>query len=221
MSRSRPAHSSPAELPLTAPASWLGNWFTGARREGLLAHLRPEAWHTLSALLSFTTRDGRRLFTVEQLAVALGSNREGAEARLADLLSCRWQAAPLLTLETDPEGEVVGAELAPLELLARVQPSPESRSLGSGVDLVTPSARNVPDVVPLPAAPRKSSATDLPDALAVVGLNAFQIDWLQQRFPEERILRQLEWLPTRAAYNPPALLIRAIEQDWDPPREEP
>jgi hypothetical protein len=66
-------------------AHWLGRWFTAARREGLLALLPPDLWQTLCALLSFTSRDGRRSFTIDQLAVALGQPREQALSRLEAL----------------------------------------------------------------------------------------------------------------------------------------
>src|SRR5688572_22478256 len=105
--------SSPSSTPET-PAFWLGRWFTAARREGLLALLTPEVWHTLSALLSFTCRDQQRVFTVDQLGVALGLSREQARTRLEQLTQIEWQGVPLATLEADRSGEIVGAVLAPI-----------------------------------------------------------------------------------------------------------
>src|SRR3954452_22925569 len=95
---------SPSFSPTPAPAltaAALGRWFTAARREGLLALLPPEVWHTLSALLSFTNRDGRRTFTVDQLAIALGQSREVALARLDQLTQTEWRGEPLAVLEPD------------------------------------------------------------------------------------------------------------------------
>ena len=43
---------------------------------------------------------------------------------------------------------------------------------------------------------------------------------LLRAFPADRIRRQLNWLPARQARNPAAMLLRAVEQDWGPPREE-
>src|SRR3954469_16537795 len=98
-----PSFPSPPAPELTAVT--LGRWFTAARREGLLALLAPEVWHTLSALLSFTNRDGRRVFTVDQLAIALGQSREVARARLDQLAVTPWRDEPLAVLEHDLTGE--------------------------------------------------------------------------------------------------------------------
>jgi hypothetical protein len=181
----------------------LGRWFTAARREGLLALLTPAAWHTLSALLSFTSRDGRRVFTVDQLAVAIGQPSAQARARLEELAQVPWQGQLLVTPQYDASGEVVGAELAPLELLAGAKaPLPPEKA---AVELLS-----VPQLPP---------SNDLKALLERVGINTEQTVWLLQRFPAERIRRQLEWLPARQARNPAALLIRAIEGDWGAPRE--
>jgi hypothetical protein len=55
--------------------------------------------------------------------------------------------------------------------------------------------------------------------LAAIGLNPAQVASLRRRFSRAEIRRQLSWLPARGARNPAALLIRAIEQDWDEPKE--
>lgn len=187
---------------LEPDAYWLGKWFTGARREGFLALLTPEAWHTLCAILSFTSRDGRRCFTLDQLAVALGQPREVAEQRLEQLATTQWRGQALLTVEFDRDGAVAGAVLANLEVFARVT-TPELKP-----------PRNEPDRV---ADAMADSA--LRSELARIGLEVVQIDHLLSKFPAERIQRQLAWLPERDARNPAALLLRAIEQDWDAPRE--
>lgn len=205
------AHPSPSRSAVPPEAYWLGRWFTSARREGLLALLAPEVWHTLSAILSFTSREGRRDFTLDQLAVALGQSREQARSRLETLTAIDWQGQPLATLERDREGEIAGAVLAPLEALAGARaPQPEP-----------PSAA---DAAPVPAASDATPASQAPKAalaaeLAAVGLDPDQIDGVLTGFPQERIRRQLDWLPARQARNPAALLIRAIEQNWSAPRE--
>ena len=203
--------SSPAPL-TTAPASSapvpphsLGRWFAAVRRDGFLALLSPEDWQTLSALLSFTRRDGRRVFTVEQLAVAIGQSPETARARLEQLALVQWREIPLATLEHDPYGDIVGATLAPVETL-----SGEKAPLPPEIA----AARSEPSPVPV------GDATDtLPHQLEELELNPEQVAWLLRSFPRERLQRQLEWLPSRQARNPAALLIRAIEGDWGPPRE--
>ena len=55
--------------------------------------------------------------------------------------------------------------------------------------------------------------------LTEVGLNSAQISRLANRFSEADVARQLDWLPARGARNPAALLIRAVEQQWDEPKE--
>ncbi|MFN3650386.1 MAG: hypothetical protein ACK47B_12485 [Armatimonadota bacterium] len=186
----------------------LGRWFTAARREGLLTALTPEAWHTLSAVLSFTRRDGGRSFTLDQLALATGQPREIVEARLRELARTAWNGEPLLQPECDPAGDLCGALLAPLELLARVTGS---------------SRATVPE--PTVAQPAKSAEAagdaELQADLHNLGLNESQIGSLLRSYGPARIRRQLGWLPERHARNPAALLIRAVEQDWEPPREAP
>jgi hypothetical protein len=194
-------------------ASLLGRWFTGARREGFLSGLSPEAWHTLSAILSFTSRDGQRLFTPDQLALALGFPREEALRRLEDLAGIEWQGAPLVTPERDAAGEIAGATLAPLELLARLEPeepahADEREVPGRGSQESEAAAGSTEEI----ASP--ALGTELED----LGLTPDQIDWLTLHFPESQIRRQLDWLPDRAARNPAAMLIRAVEGDWAPPR---
>jgi hypothetical protein len=195
--------STPAPAEPAVEAAWLGRWFAAARRAGLLALLPLDAWHTLSALLSFTRRDGGRSFTLDQLATALGQSREEAERRLQHLTEIEWKAAPLARLEHDPTGEVVGVQLAPLDCLDRIDPPADPEP-----------ARDRPG-----AARPAGEAQQLAPALEGVGLDAEQIEALLQRFPAERIRRQLDWLPHRQARNPAALLIRAIEQNWSAPRE--
>jgi hypothetical protein len=202
MSTRFPSSTPPPQAP---DAYWLGRWFTTARREGLLALLLPEVWHTLSALLSFTCRDGRREFTVDQLAVALGQPRERALARLEQLTETKWRDQPLATVDRDPHGEIRGATLAPVDVLAgKKAPLPADRE---------------PPILELPTGPEAGEQDGLMPELQAVGLNPEQIEWLLKRFPRERLRRQLDWLPRRQARNPAALLIRAVEGDWGAPRE--
>jgi hypothetical protein len=198
---SRPSPSFTPEA--ATEARWLGRWFTAARRAGLLALLPAEAWHTLSALLSFTRRDGGRSFTLEQLAIALGQSRATVAQRLTQLTEIEWHGEPLARVEHDPAGEVVGVQLASIECLDRIAPPDASVATPADPDASAPSM------------PPPGLAADLER----VGLDAEQIQSLLHRFSAERIRRQLDWLSQRQARNPAALLIRAIEQDWSAPRE--
>lgn len=177
----------------------LGRWFTGIRRDGFLAALPASEWHTLSAILSFTSRNGLRHFTVDQLALALGLPRQQATDRLEDLGATSWKGQPLVSIMRDPSGEVYGADVAQLSQLAAIHPEPAAQAEGRSVEGVL--------------------SADLIEAMHQVGLNHAQIDSLSKRFSEDEIRCQLEWLPARNARNPAALLIRAIEQDWDEPKE--
>lgn len=169
----------------------------GIRREGFLALLEPEAWHTLSAILSFTSRDGHRRFTSEQLGVAIGESREEAERRLSALAQVAWKNRALLTPQFDHDGAVCGAIVARIERLA-ISGAPEDGAASFHRETFTP---------------------ELVRRLNSVGLNSGQIARLAEHHPEGKVQRQLDWLPARGARNPAALLIRAIEQNWDEPKE--
>jgi hypothetical protein len=198
-----PHGHTPSKLKTPTPEAYIvGRWFTAARRQALLATLSPEAWHTLSAILSFTSRDGQRRLTIEQLALALALPRDTARARLDALAEVQWHDQPLLTLERDSDGEVVGATLASLDLFARIVPE----------DADATSSHE--DAVGAPEAPDPRLVADLEAA----GLDTAQIERLTRQFPHDRLRRQLDWLPARQAHNPAAMLVRAIEQDWGPPR---
>ena len=185
---------------LTSPApeaGWLGRWFTAARRDGLLTALSAEPWHTLCAVLSFTARDGRRVFTLDQLALALGASRAVADERLRTLAAQQFRGGPVAHVECDSAGEVYGASLARIEFLSETEHH-------------DPAVRS----------PHSDTTDDqLAAGLSELGLNPTQIDGLLQNYPAERIARQLGWLPARGARNPAALLIRAIEGDWEAPKE--
>lgn len=213
-SHSRPRTPSRTQNPSASDAHRLGRWFAGVRRVGLLARLSPAAWTTLCALLSFTGRDGERRFTLEQLALALGTSREEAESRLQGLARTDWHGAPLLQLEQAPTGEVTGAhlaELAPLHQVTVPVPEPER------------SPRLEQPMQPEPSKPGSQSSTmsaenSLVEALTAVGLTLAQVARLRERYAPERLRRQLDWLPARQARNPAALLVRAIEGDWEAPQ---
>lgn len=222
---------SPARDTRAEPDPYLvGRWFAAARRQGFLAAVPPEAWHTLSALLSFTCRDGRRLFTTDQLALSLAVSRSEALRRLEALEATQWQGQPLASLERDAEGEVAGAELDPADLLLRVQPSPTTPAAPVPLPLPallpqpaaaegTPPAGGVLHDHPLVASTGLASP-NLAAALLAVGLTAEQAERLLADYPVERVRRQLEWLPRRGARNPAAFLMRAVEGDWAAPKED-
>ena len=197
-------------------------WFTAVRQSGLLSSLSPEAWHALSALLSFRTPDGRCPFRLEHLAFSLGCSPEEALARLQTLSQALWQEQPLVALEQGPDGEVVGAALAPLDLLLPAPDLPEAQTIQEegSVSLLVPTSVPPPaQPTPLPRShPPADWADDLVSRLEALGLYPDQVDRLLSEYPEERVRRQLEWLPARRARVPAALLIRAVEGDWAAPK---
>ncbi len=199
-----------SEQRLRAEKHLLGRWLAQARRQGLLAAVPPEAWHTLCAVLSFTCRDGERRFTPEQLALSLAVPREEAERRLLALASVQWQGQPLAEPARYPDGALGGARVGPSDLLlgvneaAEPQPAPPRRDGGPRAGA---------------AAPRPDGA--LKERLLAVGLLPDQAERLLTHFPEERIARQLAWLPRRGARNPAAFLLKAVANDWPAPKEAP
>jgi len=182
----------------------MARWLTAARRQGFLALVPPDAWHALSAVLSFTCRDGRRRFTLDQLALALAVPRLEAARRLDELSRTQWRGQPLAAPEAGPDGEVAGVEVAPVELLLSL------------------SAEAVPAAGP--ASPEAAAPAAAPDAglraeLERAGLRPEQAGCLLSEFPADLLRRQLAWLPRRGARNPAAFLIKAVENDWGEPKE--
>ena len=57
--------------------------------------------------------------------------------------------------------------------------------------------------------------------LAQVGLAKPAIDALEERYPMSRILQQLEWLCYRNPRDPAAMLVSAIQGNWDSPPQAP
>jgi hypothetical protein len=134
---------------------------------------------------------------LEQLALAIGQPREEAGRRLGALAQTYWKEQPLFVPEHDPAGAIYGATLAPVERLA---------------------VSGVAEANQLTEASANFSAA-LVHRLKEVGLNPAQIDRLAGRHSEAEVSQQLDWLPARGARNPAALLIRAVEQQWEQPKE--
>lgn len=201
----------PSPSGLQAEKHLLGRWLAQARRQGLLASVPPEAWHTLCAVLSFTCRDGGRRFTAEQLALALAVPRPEADRRLADLAGTQWRGQPLAVPQLSPESEAVGAEVAAADLL-----------LGIGDDPVRsgspPSAPDAGDFALGRPSPDGGADPALARELEAVGLRPEQVQRLLTHFPAERVRRQLAWLPQRGARNPAAFLMKAVANDWEAPK---
>lgn len=68
------------------------------------------------------------------------------------------------------------------------------------------------------SSPKKFLSQKLTEKLISVGISSPTIQQLLANYPEERILRQLDYLPYRKAQNPPGLLVNSIKQDWSGPQ---
>ena len=55
--------------------------------------------------------------------------------------------------------------------------------------------------------------------LVIVGVGRERATLITRTHSPELIQRQLNWLPYRHAQNPPAMLIKAIEEEWEEPEE--
>jgi len=183
----------------------MARWLTAARRQGFLALVPPDAWHALSAVLSFTCRDGRRRFTLDQLALALAVPRLEAGRLLDELSRTQWRGQPLAVTEAGPDGEVAGAEVAPVELLLSLAGTETGPAAG-------PASSEAP-------APAAAPDAGLRAELERAGLRPEQAGRLLSEFPADLLRRQLAWLPRRGARNPAAFLIKAVENDWGEPKE--
>ncbi len=58
---------------------------------------------------------------------------------------------------------------------------------------------------------------DVVVALVSLGITRKTAEMLVRTFPAETILAQIDMLPYRQAENPPAMLVRSIQEDWAPP----
>jgi hypothetical protein len=195
-------------LPIQNELLALSDWFAALRRADWFSLIPAEEWRTLSALLSFPHRDGACAFTPEQAAYVLGTDEAEAERRIDALSRAEWRAAPLIALDRDAFGRICGAALAPLGLFDNALSPDSPGSADARAEATGP-------------APQSPAASDLARRLEQAGLYPDQVDRLLSAHSEERIRRQLDWLPLRHARVPAALLVRAIEGDWGPPKEEP
>lgn len=85
--------------------------------------------------------------------------------------------------------------------LGEILPEPPAR----------PGKRRSPDDVAL------TRDEELILELVHLGIGLRKARSLVDRYPEDRIVKQLNWLPMRAARRPASLLISAIENDYGPP----
>jgi hypothetical protein len=186
----------------------LSEWFAALRRAGWFSLVPAEEWQTLSALLSFPLHEGACSFAVEQVAYVLGVEELEADRRLDALSRLDWRGVPLLRLERDAYGQVSGGALGPLGLFGN------GPSLGYGDS-------SAPEIRTEESSSRSLSpeASGLALRLRDTGLYPDQVDRLLSSYPEDRIIRQLDWLPARKARVPAAMLVRAVEGDWGPPKE--
>ncbi len=60
-------------------------------------------------------------------------------------------------------------------------------------------------------------ANDVVVALVTRGVTGKTAEALVHLYPTERIVAQIEMLDHRDAHNPPAMLVKAIQEDWAPP----
>ncbi|EJP81083.1 helix-turn-helix domain-containing protein [Bacillus cereus] len=73
-------------------------FFVGARN-GLMAAMGAELWHTYCALATYMDRNGRCYPSQDQLARNLGIRRETVSRRMKRLLDFRWKGEPIVTVE--------------------------------------------------------------------------------------------------------------------------
>lgn len=73
------------------------------RQSGVLAGLSDREWRTLSALLTFADGAGRCRVDLQEMALALGTERQDACNRLGDLAEQRFHGEALVRLLQDPD----------------------------------------------------------------------------------------------------------------------
>lgn len=202
------------------------------RTSGLLLALPPEEVKSLLLMLTFVTPNGWCQPAVQQLAGAMRVSEAKARARIQRLQDFRWQGRVLVT-EIKRESGMDSFTLSPAVVGLQDAPEPPQEVAAP----LPPSSRDV--IIArsraLYARPRAEvermiaeqmgwkEVGDSPEAqlrrrlMGVAGLLREQIDLLITQYPQERIERQLAWLPHRRAKSPARFLMAAIENDYDPP----
>jgi len=195
------------------------------RASGLLLALAPEDLKSLVYLLTFVGPDGACRPTILDLAEAMRVSAARARSRMERLAGILWQGFPVVT---GAAGSGTPEAYSPAPHVLAGPPAAGGQSL--------PAPADIPEAVPeraggpYPGAeagppadfqsgrdPEAMPAGDLRGRLLALGVSPDQADLLLARYGAGRIARQLRWLPYRSANNPPALLVAAIEEDYEEP----
>ena len=200
-------------------------WFsdvrlTGAfRTAGFLNSIAPEDLKNLLYLLAFTGPTGRCQPTVDQLAQTMQVSREKTSARMRKLMELQWQGSPMVTQvsEAGAEQYLPSAQLLGVSGERSAPPATVSVASPQTIDTLD-KATMLPDVTVVVDEEGRQEKLSLRDRLQAVGLDSDQIDHMLMSYPEERIKRQLDWLPRRRANNPASFLLAAIRDDYEKPR---
>ncbi len=183
-------------------------------------------------MLTFLTPNGWCQPAIQQLAGAMRVSEAKARARMQRLQDFRWQDRALVT-EIKRDSGMDSYALSPAVVGLQDAPEPPHETAPP----LPPSSRDV--VIArsraMYARPRAEvermiaeqmgwkEVGDGPEArlrrkmLNVAGLMRNQVDALLERYPHERVERQLDWLPHRNAKSPARFLMAAVENDYDPP----
>ena len=199
---------------------------------GLLQALPAEEVKSLLFLFTFLSPNGWCRPSVPELAEAMRLSEAKVRARMARLAAFSWLGRPLVT-EVRRESGLDAFVPAPTIVAVREAPQqpvapevPLYRAAGreaviahSRAHYARPRAQVEQEIAEMMGWKEEGDSPEatLRRRLLSVGLLREQVDLLLAQFPQERIARQLEWLPYRNAKNPAALLVAAIEGDYEAP----
>ena len=221
------------------------------RYSGFLAIHSPQDFQTLIALYTFASREGKVRVSCKSLAFALNLSEKQASIRLKRICNLRWKGSPLVIKISSskakfaphryclsvPNGlmfiqeESRDKRLAPVSVchaetqqekkwlpLSKAIEQHKGQTKGSPVPEAEVRHNNVVKKINNNITNSKQKLFELLKAKGMTERIALD---LVEKYPAERIMAQLKMLPHRRATNPAGMLIKAIQENWDPPQAHP
>ena len=207
------------------------------RTSGLLLRIPAEDLRTLLLMLTFLHPNGNVQPSVTELAAAMRVPQAVARHRLRQLANFKWQDRPVvheLRRESGLDAFTPSPRILGTETVAEVPHVSPPPILAAGRDAVLAHSRatyarprqEVEDEIaqrngwrPIGAAVVQEDASETVRRLQAIGIGRFEAAGLVEEFGEEKVNRQMDWLPLRGARDPARYLVAAVRGGYAPPRE--